>query len=218
MTCSGKIPMQLLVDNGWPKEKIFVLGAVRYHELSKLLQEEIDWGRRPKKITIALSHAKFEVEELLSILKQAFCDNDICTFLIKPHILYPVRDIIRLVNSSYSGHNFKLCINEPLEDLMISSRAVITTGSTASLDGIICQCPVIIPKLSCRIVMNPLTEDNDGFAIYVSNQDELISAVTSVVNSKESPIEFSKIKPFINGYFAFAGTEDEYYLRLENKL
>lgn len=216
--CSGKIPMQLLINNGWPKEKIFLLGAVRYHGLSSLLKERVHWGSRPKKITVALSHTKFEVEELLSALKQAFHNNNICTFLIKPHILYPLRDIIRLVDSGYFGRNFKLCIDEPLDELMSSSRAVITTGSTASLDGILCQCLVIIPKLSCRVVMNPLSEDSDGFAIYVSNQDELSYAVTSVINSKDSPIEFSKIKPFIDGYFAFADREDEYYLRLENEL
>lgn len=218
LACSGEIPMRLLLDSGWPKERIFVLGAIRYHQLSKFLKEEIRWGMRPKNITVALSHIKFEVEELLLILKQAFQDKGICTFLIKPHISYPIDNILKLINSDYPDRKFELCIDEPLEDLLISSRAVITTSSTASLDGVACQCPVIIPKLSSRAVMNPLNELNEGFAIYVSNQEELINAVTSIVNSEKSPIKFEKIKSFINKYFTFVTAEDEYFSRLEKAL
>ncbi|NQT23366.1 MAG: hypothetical protein HQ579_08040, partial [Candidatus Omnitrophica bacterium] len=218
LASAGSIPQRVLIDSGWPKEKIFNIGAIRYHGLSRFPQRKIDWNMRKKQVIVALPVPKEEVEEILLLLWRAFRDINVCTFVIKPHPICSIQHIIKSMGFNGANGKFLLDIDSPLEDLLISSRAVIVTGSTASLDGIACQCPVIIPRLSCKVDMNPLTGVNSGFARYVESKDELVDTVKSIVNSEKSPLAFDKCKAFISEYFTICDDKDEYFLRLEREL
>jgi len=219
LATTGEIPMKILVSGGWPKERVFNIGAIRYHRLLKLLEKETDWNKRDKRVVVALSIVKEEAREILSILKETFRDKDICTFVIKPHPACPVNDIFKAMGIESADNKFKLEINDiPLEDLLLSSRAVLVASSAASLNGIACQCPVIIPRLSCMADMNPLSGINEELASYVTNSHELMETVRSIVDSSTSPVEFDKSRAFINNYFTLMNGEDEYFRRLAREV
>jgi surface carbohydrate biosynthesis protein (TIGR04326 family) len=219
LATSGSIPSKLLVDSGWPKRKIFDMGAIKYHRLLKFLEKEIEWSQREKRIVVALSFMKEETSEMLLMLKQSFRNEDICTFVIKPHpAMALINDIIKATGIDSFGNKFILDVDTPLENLLVSSRAVILVSSTVSLDAIACQCPVVIPKLSCMLDTNPLSNVAEGLIKYADNQDELKVTIKSILDSEKSPIEFSKCKSFFNDYFTILDNEDEYFMRLKREL
>lgn len=218
-TC-GSIPAKLLVDSGWPKEKIFDIGAIKYHKLSRFLEKEIEWNQREKKIVVALSMIKEESHELLLMLRQSFGNEDICTFIIRPHpaTITLINDFIKVSGIDTFGKKFILDVDTPLENLLVTSRALIVASSTVSLDAVACQCPVVIPRLSCMVDMNPVSNVIEGLVIYTHSQEELKVAVRSIVDSEKSPIEFSKCKSFFNEYFTIVDNEDGYFMRLQERV
>jgi len=219
LACSGEIPMKLLTDGGWPKERIFNMGAVRYHHLSKFLHKEINWEERKEQVVVALSILEEETAEVLSMLWRAFHDEKTLTFVIKPHAASPTQDLVGTFGFIIGANGrFRLDTESPLEELLVSSRAVIVAGSAASLDGIACQCSVIIPRLSHKADTNPLSMVSEGLARYVENKNELIDAVRSIANSKKAPLAFDKCKAFINEYFTIHDDKDEYFLRFKREL
>lgn len=219
LATSGNIPSRLLVDSGWPEEKIFDIGAIKYHRLSRFLDQKIEWGRREKKVVVALSIIKEEIEEMLLMLFQSFRNENICTFIIRPHPATSfIEDIIKTSGMNSGGNKFILDVDTPLESLLITARAAIVSSSTVSLNAIACQCPVVIPRLSGMVDMNPLSHIVDGLVIYADSQDELRTAIRSVMDSKESPVEFSKCKSFFHEYFTIVENEDEYFLRLQKQI
>jgi len=217
LATSGNIPNSLLLDGGWPRERLFDLGAYRYHGLSKFLQKEINWNQREKRVVVALSSTREETKEILLMLWQTFRDKDICPFIIKPHPACPIEDIVSSIGFGLIESKFILSIDKSLEDLLISSRAVIVAGSTVSIEGIACQCPVIIPRLSCKADMNPLSKTSEELAKYVENEKELVETVRLIVNAEKSPIGFEECKSFIKNYCTIVSNEDEYFMRLEKE-
>ena len=219
LAASGNIPSKLLVDSGWPKRKIFDIGAIKYHRLLRFLEQEIVWSKREKKVVVALSIIHEEIEEMLLMLKQSFRNDDACNFIIKAHpATSRIRDFIRASGLGAFGNRFILDTHTPIENLLVSSRAVIVASSTASLDAIACQCPVVIPRLSCRVDMNPLSNVAEGLVRYADTQDEFRAVIGSIVSSEKPPIEFSKYKVFFNDYFTIVGNEDEYFERLQRQI
>lgn len=218
LASSGGIPKRMLLESGWPEERIFDIGAIRYHKLSKFLEKKTEWKDKKRQVVVALPSVKNEVVEILLLLWQAFRNENICTFVIKPHPACPVEDIVKHIGFDFNSSKFILDLETPMGDLLISSRAIITAGSASSLDGLICQCPVIIPRLSYKADMNPLGGVREGLARYVENENEFADAVNAIVSSEEPPIEPGEYKAFIKDYFTILDNEDEYFRRLERKL
>ena len=219
LATSGNIPSKLLVDSGWPKRKIFDIGAIKYHRLLKFLDQEIAWNKREKKVVVALSIIHEEIKEMLLMLKQSFRNENTYNFVIKAHpATIQIRDFIKASGIDTFGNKFILDTHTPIENLLISSRAIIVVSSTASLDAVACQCPVVIPRLSCRVDMNPLSNVAEDLVRYADTQDEFRAVIGSIAGSEKSPIEFSKCKSFFNDYFTIVGNEDEYFERLQRQI
>lgn len=219
LAVSGNIPLRLLTDNGWPERKIFDIGAIKYHRLLRFLDQEIAWEKREKKVIIALSIIHDEIKEMLLMVKQSLRRGDNFKLIIKAHpATTRIKDFIRASGINAYRSKFILDTHTPIENLLVSARAVIVASSTASLDAIACQCPVVIPRFSCKVDMNPLSNVSTGLVRYVDTQEEFRAVVGSIVNSEKAPIEFAKFKAFFNDYFTIVDNENEYFMRLQRQL
>ena len=215
---SGELPRRMFIENGWEAKKVFNIGAIRYQALAKFLKKEVNWKKREKRVVVTLTSIDEENRDVLLMLWQAFRDAKDISFIIKSHPLFDLKKFMRTIDFNMKNKRFIFDTLTPTRELLISSRAVIVAGSSASIDGAACQCPVVIPRLSCVADMNPLTGVNEKLVRYVDNKDELFNTVSSLVHSDYPPVDAGQFKTFVKDYFDIASHEDEYFKRLEKTL
>ena len=65
--------------------------------------------------------------------------------------------------------------------------------------------------------MNSLSEVSD-LPIYIERPDELKNRIDEIINSKESFLSYEKCRSFVQEYYSFIKTGDEYLEKLEGKI
>ena len=212
LACVGKIPAKLFKDSGWEKKRVFVLGAIRFQHYKKYLGREIPWNNRENKVVVALSISPEESREVLFYVYQAFKDQRRYQVIIKGHPFCPVRPLVDSLGIHLDKNVFKI-VETPLSELLPTAKAMIVTESSATLESIACQCPVIVPLLPNMVDMNPLSGISD-LPVYVSSPEELRKVVEKIVKRKKSPISFKKCKTFIEKYCDFPDSDEEFLRRI----
>ncbi len=214
LACVGKIPRKLFLESGWDQNKIFILGALRFQHFKRYLERVIPWSSRENKIIVALSIEPKESRELLTYVYHAFRNQAGYKVLIKAHPAMPVQSIMASLNIRLDSDIFEIAVT-PLYKLLPTSKAMIVTGSSASLEGIACQCPIIIPRLISAIDMNPFSNISN-LPVYVSSPGELKKITDDIINRNDSPLNYEECKKFILDYFEFLGSDEDFLERIEN--
>lgn len=207
LACNGRIPLKLFRESGWERGRTLLWFAIRYQHLKKHLQKRISWENRQNKILVVLSGSVKGAKEFLCFIHQAFRDQTDYQIIIKGHYTLPAFSLIKHLDLDFDKDPFILS-DEELDRLFPLVKAVIVTGSSVALDSIAFGCPVIIPRLSSVIDMNPLSGISD-LPIYVSSPKELLAISEEIIKRKESPLPYWKYKDFIENYFEFSDSENE---------
>ncbi|MCK4532950.1 hypothetical protein KAU39_04130 [bacterium] len=213
LACVGNIPAKLFKNMGWDKKRVFILGNIRFQHYRYLLTHRVIWKERKNRIIIALSIVPEEAKEVLLYAYQAFRDKPNYQILIKGH---PLLDIFKLVKSlkiKMDKDIFEF-VNTPLTRLLPLSKATVVTGSSAALESIASQCPVIIPRLVSTVDINPLSGITD-LAVYAGGPKELRKVVDEIMTKRESPLFYEKCKKFIEYYCEFLNSDNEFLSRIE---
>ena len=213
LACVGKIPVKLFRESGWNENKLFTLGAIRHQYLKQFINNKINWKNRENKVVVALSILLEESKETLLYVYQAFKNQTKYRVVLKGHPFLPVQLIANSLNIKLDGNTFHI-VETPLSELLPVAKAVIVNGSASALEGIACQCPVIIPRLSNIIDINPLAKIRE-LPTYVSSPEELKKVVDEIIDRKESPILYENCKNFIEEYFEFHDSNEEFLNILE---
>jgi surface carbohydrate biosynthesis protein (TIGR04326 family) len=216
LACNGRIPLELLKSSGWGGSRAFLWFALRYQHLGKQLQNNISWETRQNKILVALSYSIAESEELLHYIHQAFSVNTGYQIIIKGHYSLPLNSLIKRMNLEFNRETFVFS-DKAIDRLLPQVKAMIVTGSSAALDSIAFGCPVIIPKLSSMVDMNPLSGISD-FPVYTWSPGELKDMVDEIICRQEPLLRYDKCKKFIEDYFEFFNSEEELAERIEGRL
>lgn len=213
LACVGKIPLKLFQDAGWNKNKVFVLGAIRFQHYKQHLEQEIPWNNRENKVIVALMISPEESKEVLTFVYHAFKENTEYQVIIKGHPSCPVPPLISELNIGFDEKIFKI-VETPLSELLPTAKAVVVTESSSSLESIACQCPIIVPRLPNFIDMDPLSGVSD-LPIYVASSKELKKIVDEIMDKKESPLAYEKCREFIESYCDFPESDEEFLRRIE---
>lgn len=214
LACNGKIPLKLFQARGWNEKEAFLWFAIRYQHLKRHLQRKIPWESRQNKILVVLSSSAKESRELLCYIHQAFIGRRNYQVIIKAHYSLAAHPLIRHINLDFDKNTF-LFSDEKLDKFLPLVKAMVMAGSTSALESIAFACPVIIPRLSGVIDMNPLSGISD-LPIYVSSPKELQATVDEIIKRKDSPVSHDKCRDFIENYFEFANSENELIEKIEN--
>lgn len=215
LACVGGIPYKLFLESGWSKDKLFILGPIRSQHYKDLLKKEIPWNDRQNRIIIALPIGFEEAKEVLSFAYSALKEEKKIEILVKGHPSNPVSIILDSLKISLND-NFKV-VNAPLSELIISSKALITTASSVCLESLACYCPVIVPRLISTIDMNPLSWISD-IQINVENPEQLRDVVLKIMASQEQYVSREKCKMLIENYCGFLDSNEQFLEKLEEKI
>lgn len=215
LACSGKIPLELLQTSNCNNKKTFLWFAVRYQHLKKYLQKRIPWQSRQNKVLVTLSWSMKESKELLYYIHRAFSAQSDYQIIIKGHYFaLPVQTLIRRLNLDFNKNTFVFS-DEGLDRLLPLVKAMIVAGSSAALEGIAFGCPVIIPRLSSALDMNPLSGISD-LPIYVASPEKMQTTVNEIIKRKEPPVVYEKCKDFVENYFSFTNSESQLLEKIES--
>ena len=207
LACNGKIPHELELASGWDKKRAFLWFAIRYQHLKKHLEKSVSWQARQNKILITLCVNPDELEEMLFYIQRAFKGDVGYRVIIKEHYSFPIHPFIKRLNINLDGNIFVVS-DENLNAILPTVKAMILTSSSAALDAIAMGCPVIIPRLSSVVDMNPLSGISD-LAIYTASPGQLRATVDEIMLKKETPLPRDKCREFIENYFRFFNSEKE---------
>jgi surface carbohydrate biosynthesis protein (TIGR04326 family) len=217
LACAGKIPYQLFLKDGWPPEKVFVLGAFRFQGLGEILQAR--GQREPAKkeqIVVAFSIDESENEEILRLLHDAFsAGGEDVRVLLKDHPHTPVRETLRKMKLRLDPQIFSITA-DPLPKLMLESRAMIVKESSSVLYALAAGIPVIVPMLYGMVDLCPLSGLSD-IAWYVRDADELSKTVIRAME-KGGVAKSDESLRVLREYLEIFETEECYYRRLEQIL
>ncbi|UCB57001.1 MAG: hypothetical protein JSV30_07335 [Candidatus Omnitrophota bacterium] len=215
LACNGRIPLEVFQETGWSKKRAFLWFAIRYQHLKKHLQKRIPWQSRQNKILVALAFSTKEAKELLYYIHQAFSGQTDYQIIIKGHYHgLPVQTLIKRLNLDFNKNTF-IFSNEELDRLLPLVKAMIVASSSVALESITFGCPVIIPRLSGVIDMNPLSEISD-LPLYAQSPERLRGLVDDILTRRESPVNYEKCKNFVENYFEFPDSEHELIEKIES--
>ncbi len=213
LACVGHIPAKFFKDMGWDKKRVFVLGNIRFQHYRYLLKHRVVWKERKNRIIIALSIDPKESKEVLLYAYQAFRDKPNYQILVKSHPLLNVFKLVKSLNIKMNKDIFKF-VDTSLTRLLPLSKATVVAGSSAALESIASQCPVIIPHLLSTVDINPLSGITD-LAIYAENSQGLRRTVDEIMTKQESPLLYKKCRDFIEYYCEFLKLDNEFLNRIE---
>jgi len=213
LACNGRIPMRLLLETDWNKKKAFLWYAVRFQYLKEHLKKSLPWPDRRNRVVIILSVKPNELKEMLYFVTRAFNGKVDYQIIVKEHYLFPIRPFIKRLNLNLRSDVFTVS-KEDLRKILPEAKAMILTSSSAALEAVAVGCPVIIPRLSGTVDMNPLSGLSD-LPIYVNTSSELREAVDNIMQRGDSPIPYEKCKNFVENYFEFFNSEEELMETLE---
>ena len=215
LACVGRIPLKLFRDYGWEEPRTFTLGPLRFEHLKGHLERKISWREKKNNVVAALPISPAETKELLRFVYQAFGKEEGYSIMIKAHPFCPIESILKSFLSQFEKSVFQFT-NTPLEQLLLDSKVLVVTESSSALEGLSCQCRIIIPRLAGTLNLNPLAGISD-FPVYVYDPQEL-RRVTGVLMQEELPGYYERCKHFIENYCEFTGTDADYLERLEKAL
>jgi len=213
LACAGRIPARFLEDTGWPKEKIFILGALRFQHLKILQENRIEWQDRKNIVLVALSIMSSEAKELLEYVCYAFRDQRDFKVLIKGHPANPIAVLLETLDIKIDGDIFQIT-DRPTREILPSAKAAIVTATSVSLEAFACQCPVITPELVKALNLSPLAGVSD-LPMYVDSPQALRDTTQAIIKSKVNPIPFEKCQTLIKDYFDILDYDEEFLRRIE---
>lgn len=212
--CVGRIPAQIFRDMGWPEEKIFLLGAMRFHYLRRRFEHQIKWQNRNNVVVVALAMMPLESKELLRYAYFAFRNQWNYKVLIKSHPACNIKEVVDSLDIDLGKDIFHIT-DRSLNDILASAKVTVVTESSSALVAIAYECPVVIPRLVDTIDMSPLTGISN-LGIYVNDPVDLRKTVNSIMKSKDNPIASEKYQGLIDDYFDLLDSNENFLSRLES--
>lgn len=191
--CTGKIPAEIMLKDGFHLGKVLVCGAVRYPELRKLIAERraacrIVTTKELPIILVLVSLNRAEALGLAAVIGRALSSNPRSFHVrLKAH---PSNDHSEAVLNALRRMNPKLSVeklspNCSLYDAILSAKALVMSGSTVGIEALaLGVLPIVFQNHHMySYTMSSLLEVREAVVI-VNNSSELESALIRVLNEE----------------------------------
>lgn len=215
LVCNGLIPYEYMKDCGWPEGRLDIAEAIRYDHLKNLKQENLD-----KKKDVALIICSINAEEsnaIISIVEDAFAEDNDVDIWIKPHPFLDMKRVIEISNN-FKGDKRITTRNDDIKALCLESKVVIVGESSVSLQAMALGCHVVIVKVPEIMCMSPLKQIESNLISSVNSADELRREVKRLIKIKKDMIKVGDEASVIINKFFLLNENNKFPERLVNLL
>lgn len=154
--CVGEQTRKLFEDNGWPKEKLIIIGGFRFHNLRGGARKARDISATTQ-IVVAFSISPLENKEILQMLYDAFNEGDLkLKILLKSHPIMPVSRLVDELSLKLNPNIFEFT-DRSLQELVPTADAMIVKESSSVFWGVNTPVPIIVPMLYDTVDLSPLS-------------------------------------------------------------
>ncbi len=214
--CAGEICREMMLNAGWPDDRVFISGGVRFGYLKNALFSSTDWRNRKNSVVVALSIQKDESIWLLRFVAESFNGMKNLQIIVKGHPDLPARKLISSSDILLDADVFSVNDTEPLSTLLSDSKALVVMNSSSAVEGIGNLCAVFVPVSAEIIDINPFSWIS-GLVEYVESPSRLKHKIENILTLKEPYVSREKCQEFIKRYFTFYDN-DRYYVELIENL
>ncbi len=208
--CVGSIARNIFLENGWPREKIFILGGFRFPSLKKT-SSMTSVSQKKNQIVVALSLSPVANKEILLFIYDAFYNKNYSfDILFKCHPIDPLEKVAQKIGLDMTG-NLRFT-NQSLDEVVAESRAMIVKESSSVFWAINHNIPIIVPYLYSFVDICPLSEVSH-LAHYVATPAELFDVAYEIMQDKKE-INKTEYREFFNRYIEIYQTDERYYENL----
>lgn len=180
LAASGELTYSLLLQSGYPG--LIKLEAVRYIYLNDILRKNQTRKSDRNCLLVTGSISKKESIALLTLVYEAFKNEDEIEILLKGHPAMPFENLINDMKIQIEKTGLRI-VKEELPYLLKSSAIVIVPSSSVALEALAYGCEVIVPFSPDMIQMNPLADFNFCYHKITSYED-LKRVVKNIKNEK----------------------------------
>ena len=193
----GYLAYNLMISNGFPKERCFVCGSPRFDNLYNLHKKMIgpDYTKVSSKlkdgnlktILVATSFSKYDSIQLIDLVFKAMACKD-HTIIFKPHPNCPISDILKIYADKYPDVSFSLS-DENINDLIMVIDLLVTTYSTVADETIAIGKPAI--SVHAGVHVNMSSFENLDFNI-IQTSDELRKEMNYILTGNDTEFDVKR--------------------------
>tara|TARA_Y100000992_G_C21273277_1_gene498268 strand:+ start:2278 stop:4191 length:1914 start_codon:yes stop_codon:yes gene_type:complete len=179
--------LEVFKDMGWSQNRLISYGSIRFQNLEDA--KEISWTKKENLISIVLPGDIDSCIELLEFLYPLVLEITDVKFTIIHHpeiIKYTLRIADKITelkncNNSYSNS----------DELFIKSKALISYGTSAIIQGMLNSCFILVPVMSRSLPLDPAFNKIDSVD-YVVDKKIMSESIKKLILLKEAPDKLSK--------------------------
>ena len=214
LACVGDVTRTLFLKNGWPEDRLFVLGGFRFQSLMNPVQEYKQYEGAPRLIA-AFSILKNENQEILTMLYDAFNDGRVAMEVwIKSHPCESIEVMAEQMGLQLNPNVFKFT-TEPLEHITPGALCMMAGGTSAIFYAVVNDVPLVRPYFFNSVNLCPVLGIY-SWVTYIQEANELVRYCDDLLTQQEDPSRWAgRRQKLIQDYLTLPQREEQYVDRLK---
>lgn len=193
----GTVIQDYFLKQGWPKEKLFVVGGFRFQALTQEMNYRANEAKLPPVLVAAFSICYNENLEMLKILSRAFSDGASgVKVIIKSHPAESIEKMSIKEGLMLNKEVFEFT-DAPLEQVVSHACAMFACSTSAVFYAMACRKPVIVPCLFDAIDLCPLT-NLYPYETRIDGHQQLKNVITDI---RQGRYDYSRHERYWNQLF-----------------
>lgn len=179
----GAVIQDYFLKQGWPKEKLFIVGGFRFQSLSQKMDHQTNEAKEPPVLVAAFSICYNENLEMLKMLFKAFNDGAAgLKVMIKSHPAESIEKMSIKEGLALNKEAFEFT-DTPLEEVVPHACAMFACSTSAVFYAMACRKPVIVPCLFDAVDLCPLT-NLYPYETRIDSHQQLRSVVADIMQGR----------------------------------
>ena len=193
----GYLAYDLMVSNGFPKERCFVCGSPKFDKLYDLSRKQLKnnymktsskskngFPTDSKKILVATSFSKYDSVQLIDLVFKGVVGWN-HTIIFKAHPNCPISDILETYSDKFPDVRFSLS-DENINELMMVTDVLVTTYSGVADEAIAIGKPAISVHAGVHVNMSSFESLNLNI---VRTPEELRKEINLILTGNENEFD-----------------------------